>query len=233
MLIQYYSCHYQYGAVFDREPFVIYINRPQGNLGRYSTINTKFDSPLFISDGCFSDKIDYDLHLVTTQILDDITLVIDRIRCHGFGGKATYEDVMGMAVCIDNRLISLPSATDLNHPTSNDYLYETCRLTAHLYCKTIINRIPFSQVCPLEELKVLVATINQVPLEYWKQFPGIWIFILLALNPSARKEKEGVILRSLLKICSFTIATWEWPVYINIMEGFLCVQRWTREPEKR
>ncbi len=45
---------------------------------------------------------------------------------------------------IRKRLASLPSAYTPGLPTTNDWVYETCRITALIYTSAIIMRIPFA-----------------------------------------------------------------------------------------
>jgi hypothetical protein len=75
----------------------------------------------------------------------------------------------------------------------------------------------------------LLEATSHVPLQKWKEMPGIWLFILLVANAGARFTREGRLSRALTRICSFSIALRDWQAMVNLMESFLAVQKWISE----
>jgi hypothetical protein len=138
------------------------------------------------------------------------------------------ENFLLVALRIKDYVSSLPSANTKGQPITGDFIYETTRLAALVYCRAIVDYLPFSKACRPEELHAVYAAMSQIPLSQWKRFPGVWLFALLSINPVARNLPIGVTLRSLLKISCFTLGSWEWQIYVNVMESFIYVQKWIR-----
>jgi hypothetical protein len=134
---------------------------------------------------------------------------------------------------IQDHIASLPSANSKCQSITGDFIYETVRIAALVYCRAIINYLPFSEACYPADLSMMFSTMSQISLSQWKQFPGIWVFILLSMNPAARNVPLGVNLRSLLKISCFSLAVWEWQAFANLIESFIYVQRWIRAAGKQ
>jgi len=196
-------------------------------------VKTTFDSPLFLSSGSFADKrSEVGLHAITMQMLDDLTLVLNDIRSVilGENSESKHSNILQTAIGTQERMLSLRSANEANHPTTKDYIYETCRLTVLIYLRAIINHTQFSKAWHPEELQDLFSAIILTPMHYWKPLSGVWLFVLLSINPPGDDLYPGAMFKFFLKTSSFHMAAWDWQCWVNIMETYLALQKWIRTP---
>jgi hypothetical protein len=196
-------------------------------------VKAAFDSPLFLSSGSFADKAsEVGLHAVTAQILNDLTLVLNGIRSVilGKNSESEHSNILHTAIGTQERILSLRSAHEANHPTTKDYIYETCRLAALIYLRAIINHTPFSKAWHPEELQDMFSAIILTPMHRWRPFSGVWLFVVLSINPPKEEFYPGAMFKFFLKTSSFHMAAWDWQSWVNIMETYLALQRWIRTP---
>jgi len=226
--------HYQLAVVLEREPFVVPADLIKDRfIQDYRPVKTEFDSPLFLSSGSFADKgSEIGLHAITVQILDDLTLVLNGIRSVilGLDCKSERSNILQTAMGIQERILSLRSANEANHPTTKDYIYETCRLAALTYLRAIINHTQFSKAWHPEELEDMFSAIILTPMHYWKPLSGVWLFVVLSINPPREDLYPGAMFKFFLKTSSFNMAAWDWQCWVNIMETYLALQKWIRTP---
>ena len=223
--------------MFECEPFIC----PEEYIQEYydpSYIPTAIglDSPLFLSSGCFADKcVLYGIYSDTAQILDHMNFITKQVLSYAFGETSELEwtKFMRTALGIQDRISAMSSSDRLGQGKAIDRVHETCRLSALIYVKAIVTYTPLGQACQSGELAAILAVARLVPLYIWKRMPGVWIFILLVLNPAARYHPGGKFWRSLLRISAGTIGAVDIQVSENIFEIFLIVQRWLREPGKK
>jgi hypothetical protein len=228
------SIQYQTAIVLEREPFAFPPDLIKDRfISDYRPVKTSFDSPLYLSSGSFADKgSEIGLHAITVQILDDLTLVLNGIRSiiHEENSKSRRSNILQTAIVIQERILSLRSANEANHPTTKDYIYETCRLAALIYLRAIINHTQFSKAWYPEELKDMFSAILLTPMHYWKPLSGVWVFAILSINPLKEELYPGALFKFFLKTSSFHIAAWDWQCWVNIMETYMALQKWIRTP---
>jgi hypothetical protein len=187
------------------------------------------ESPLWISLGSFADKITTSgLNPATAQILDWMSFLTTRIRSSVLNNtcEAKYAQIMLSATRIYDQLSELPSAYDPLHPATADFIYEAVRLASLIYSRAILRHTKLSQSYGPDALSALLEATSRVPLQTWKEMPGIWLYILLVANAGARFTRQGRLSRALTRICSFSIALRDWQALVNLMESFLAVQKW-------
>lgn len=85
------------------------------------------------------------------------------------GRDIDYERLRALSVSynvevsqIRTKLASMPSAHTLGLSTTNDWIYEVCRLTALIYASAIITCVPFSQAADPTR-NVVVCTAASIP----------------------------------------------------------------------
>lgn len=224
--------HYQLATVLECEPFMFSKELLHDHINlTHQTINSTFDSPLFIPNGRFIDKAaKCGLHQITAQLLDDMTSIFDEMRSFNFGDRSTTDRdlLLRTAKELYDRICLLPSANGPHHPTTNDFVYETCRVTAITYLKAITTFTPISQACKPDLLESLFAAIRHVPAIRWKPISGVWMWIVLSINPDTEDQWPGPQLKALIQRSTYHVFTWDWQTYVNIMETHICVQRWIR-----
>jgi hypothetical protein len=229
-----YSIHYQTATILEREPWAFpqYLIKDRF-LPAYRPVKRSFDSPLYMSSGFFAEKgSEIGLHAITAQILDDLTLILTGVRSVILEGysESKHSNILQTAILIQDRILLLRSANEANHPTSKDYIYETCRLVALTYLRTIINHAYFSKAWHPEELQELFSAIILTPMHYWKPLSGVWLFVVLSINPPREDLYPGAMFKFFLKTSSFHMAAWDWQCWVNIMETYLALQKWIRTP---
>jgi hypothetical protein len=163
-----------------------------------------------------------------------MTFISDDVRSIVLGEKPDKQrsSVLLAATKTLERISSLRSANEVNHPATKDYMYDSCRLAALLYLKAITTFTQFSKVCHYDELQEMFAALTQVPLSRWKPLSGVWLFILLSINPPKESFFPGPNFSTFLKRSAFFMATWDWQSFVNNMETYLCVQKWIRYPKE-
>jgi hypothetical protein len=130
---------------------------PRNNL-RTVTI-TLPESPLFCHRGDHKNLFQYDGCSQVTQAilrsmrdLTELFLAIPGAQANADGVKVE-DDERGSRCLLEYRhkandiftyLVSLPSATNPGHVSSQDWVYEACRIAALIYTIAIIERVPFS-----------------------------------------------------------------------------------------
>jgi hypothetical protein len=229
-----YRIHYQTAIILEREPWAFPADLIKDRfIPEYRPVKSTFDSPLFMSSSSFAEKgSEVGLHAITAQMLDDLIVVLNGIRSVILGNDSESErgNILQTAIEIQDRILSLRSANEANHPTSKDYIYETCRLAALIYLRTVINHTQFSKAWHPEELQELFSAIILTPMRYWKPLSGVWLFVLLSINPPRDEIYPGAMFKFFLKTSSFHMAAWDWQCWVNIMETYLALQKWIRTP---
>lgn len=184
-------------------------------------------------NGTFTDRrSEIGLDAITAQILDDMTLVLNDVRSAILQDESASRrvSILQTAIGIQDRILSLRSANEANHPTSKDNIYEACRLAALTYLRTLINHTQFSKAWHPEELQELFSAIILTPMHYWKPLSGVWIFVLLSINPPSDSVYPGALFKFFVKTSAFHIAVWDRQCWVNIMETYLALQKWIRTP---
>lgn len=116
------------------------------------------ESPLFCPSNFATIINDPRCSTFTCNILRDMRDLTDLFIAHesameiqrdAFEVDATYTEnrdieYNSMVTAIRKRLTRLPSAHVSNLPTSNDWVYEACRIAALIYAASIILRLPIS-----------------------------------------------------------------------------------------
>ncbi|KAF2024728.1 hypothetical protein EK21DRAFT_78108, partial [Setomelanomma holmii] len=122
------------------------------------------ESPLFCPRGDFG-VITNDAHCspYTLQILSDMRDLTDVFIAHNAGLGSVYDvdivdecrpsppafDYDAVVTAFHQRVVALPSAHTPGYPSSNDWVYEACRIASLIYMTAIIMRVPFSVAATL------------------------------------------------------------------------------------
>ena len=168
----------------------------------------------------------------TAAILDDIRFLLQAVIYQtdpdpepldvDDGGKLATT-----AKWVCDRITSL--GNPLDQTLSQDFIYQSCRKVALIYCQAIIERTPLSRSCTTQDLSQLWAAVWRITLTQWKKIPGIFIWILLSVNQAAQETQHGRLIKSLLKSASFYVALENWEVIDGSLAAFVKLQRWLKE----
>jgi hypothetical protein len=198
----------------------------------YTSAKAGLDSPLYRPTRPDGDKLkEWAVDSVTAMILEHVCQIIATVRSYMFNeiSEVKCKDLLAGADKILTKLASLPLVVLLDRRTPVEgRVYECCRLTAIIYCRAILSYTKFSSACGPEDLDRLYLIMNLVPNTRWKQIPGVWIWIICAVNPAASYRKEGLRLRMLLKNSTSSMGLIDFQILANCMESFMAVQRWIR-----
>ena len=189
-------------------------------------------TPFLQSERNFSDHSKVlSISTETAIILDDMRFLLqavisqinrDRHPDSGSFESNDEEKLISTSTWVRDRIACLIGAAD-------DFIYQSVRKAALIYCKSIVERTSLSHACTLQDLNGLWVNMWRIPLSRWKKTPGIFIFILLSANQAAQDTAHGRFLKSMLKSASFYVALDNWEVIDGTLGVFVMLQRWLRE----
>ncbi|KAH8685837.1 hypothetical protein BGZ60DRAFT_523111 [Tricladium varicosporioides] len=218
-------CDYHIACSTESEPFFVH------HITNATIHQMSMSTPLLPSQQPFSAQTAIPfLSSDTAEILDDMRFLIL--------STAKFQDIEVMegqqaklvttAMWIKDRIEALPSIAETNPPSTSDYVFRSCRIASLIYCKAIIEHLPFSQACTPHDLQMLWPCMWKVTLTQWKQIPGIFLWILLSANQAAQNLPHGRLVKSIFKACSFNIASQNWLVIDEALSNFVKLQRWLK-----
>jgi hypothetical protein len=176
-------------------------------------------TPLLKSQDKFSSvAVELKIADETASILDDMRFLIQAVikQVHREPTALETLKLAKTSSWIRNRISKLPETTS-GHPLANDFLYKSCRIAALIYCKAIVERIPLSQACTLQDLNHLWVNMWRITLTRWKEIPGVFLFVILSANQAGQTTPHGRLLKSMFKASSSYMALDHW----NIVDGAL------------
>jgi len=172
--------------------------------------------------------VDLGLTDAAAKILDDIRFLVTSITDPP-SEKNTSLKVRSTASWILNKLEALPpAAAQRSTPGDDDLIQDTIRLAALVHCRsvvdaTLISKLPQPSISHLDEL---YATMRKVSLTRWKKTPGIFLWIMLVLCPSAASDRRGRFIRRKMAVAGLSIGFEQFPLGISYLRAFWLVQRW-------
>ena len=129
---------------------------------------------------------------------------------------------------IQAKISSLPDGTDPSSPFFKDFVYRSCQMAALIYCRAVIERVPISKACTVQNLNQLWSCMWRVTLTEWKTIPGIFVWVILAGNPAAQATPHGRFLKSMLKAATSYMALDFFDVVDCSLMNYAKLQRWLR-----
>ncbi|KAB5522143.1 hypothetical protein GE09DRAFT_501927 [Coniochaeta sp. 2T2.1] len=187
-----------------------------------------FDSPLIPSEASFEDNaVELGLNAVAAKILDDVRFLVTSITDPP-SEKNTTLKIRSTASWILNKLEALPQASNGATAGEDDLIQDTIRLAALVHCRsiahlTLISKLPQPSISHLNEL---YTTMRTVSLTRWKKTPGIFLWIMLVLCPSAASDRRGRFIRRKMAVAGLSIGFEQFPLGISYLRAFWLVQRW-------
>lgn len=132
-----------------------------------------------------------------------------------------------------------PRPLTSQHPPAGP-LYTAVRLTASLYTRAIVDRLPLSEICADEDALAILAASWRVPLDRWRGVVGVFLFIVVAIVPTLHQRSDAAggggiyshihtrFAKSILQIGLMNVALVDWPACREMMSRALRLQRWLR-----
>ena len=192
-------------------------------------------TPLLQSERSFADHAeDIGISVQTACILDDMRFLLQAVITQTDNNRENIDSkdqqkLITTSTWIRDRIAVLPEKNGQGSSPANDFIYQSCRKAALIYCKAILELTPLSQACTLQDLNQLWSSMWRVTLSQWKKIPGIFIWVLLSANQAAQDTAHGRFLKSMLKSASFYIALQNWQIVDGSLGAFVRLQRWLRE----
>lgn len=191
----------------------------------------QLDSPLLQSRLRFVESAsDLQISPETATILDDmrfLTTSVISMTKDELSSPQERAKFLTTATWIHKRL-----AAPIDPVFTGDFIYQSVRAVATAYSAAILSHTPLSQACTTHNLRQLWMNMWRIPLSRWKQTPGIFFWIVLAVTPFARDKQEGRFLKGMLAATTIAIGLVDWDVVMGMLRGFLAVQRWLRRGVK-
>jgi hypothetical protein len=218
---------YQIACTLECDPIV---QGPQEVVEILRDFPSQFNSPFLLSKITFQESAEFNgIGSAAATVLDDtrfITASMLSIVGAQNPGQARTK-FLTTVQWIHNRLTA-----DVETPLSNDMIYQTCRAAAIIYTTAILSRKPLSVACTGSLLADVWKTMWRVPLSRWKQIPGVFLFILLVVNPFTRSRPEGRFIKGMFAPSIIAIGIVDWEVVVAILKAFLGVQKWLGGEDK-
>lgn len=170
---------------------------------------------------------DLGLTEAAARILDDVRFLVTSIT-EPPSERSTTLKIRSTASWILNKLEALQQASAETDSGDDGLVQDTIRLAAMVHCRsianvTLISRLSQPSVSHLDEL---YATMRKVSLTRWKEAPGIFLWIMLVLCPSAASDRRGRFIRRKMAVAGLSIGFEQFPLGISYLRAFWLVQRW-------
>jgi len=169
----------------------------------------------------------------TAVILDNMRFLL-LATVKGVDRPVTAQDrskIRKTAVWTREWLVNLPTGPEPDNHLSQDFVYQSCRVAAHIYCRAIAEHTSLSKACEIQDLAQLWGNVWRVSLSRWKQIPGIFLWILLSAIQAAETTPYGRFLKSMVKGVMTYLAVDHWDVVDAAGMGFVRLQRWLRSKD--
>jgi hypothetical protein len=210
----------------DREPIFESSCEPLDNPINSSPPPINFSTPFILSEQTFlSNAAHLDITSETARILDDISFLTHAILTSPSAPHRIHEISTWILSRISSLSPLLPTSTP---PSQASNIYTTIRLTAVLYLRSICIRSPLSQ-CSFKELDILWDSIWKISLERWKMIPGVFLWVILAVNCMVGERDHARLSKMMVKGACIYLGMEDWAVTMGCLRGFVRVQRWLRE----
>lgn len=126
-----------------------------------------------------------------------------------------------------------PSKTeviDRGSPPSDatDPVYRMVRMTATIYCRAVLSRVPTSMVCSDGEVLQIWGLTWRIPMASRTTILGIYLWTLLAIAPSCHAMAPARFIKTLFVNGFLTAAVENWHVSIAAADSALKLQRWLK-----
>lgn len=103
------------------------------------------------------------------------------------------------------------------HPS--DFLYATVRQAALIYARAAATRSPLSAVCPVPHFFLVWSTAFRVSLNEWHRRLGLFLWVIIAVLPTAGHTPFAALAKSLLHIGAVQIGLTHWEVAIEMLRN--------------
>jgi hypothetical protein len=192
-------------------------------------------SPLLSSRGTT-----FQAHQEVLGISKETAVILDNMRflllatVKGVDRPMTSQDrskLRKTALWTRDWLANLPTGHEPDSHLLHDFVYQSCRVAAHIYCRAIAEHTSLSKAYGIQDLAQLWGSVWRVSLSRWKQLPGIFLWVLLSAIQAAETTPYGRFLKSMVKGVMTYLAVDHWDIVDAAGMGFVRLQRWLRSKD--
>lgn len=121
-----------------------------------------------------------------------------------------------------------PSSSNKSSPEVElpDLMYRCVRMTALIYCRAILNRVPTSAICTEGEFMMIWQAVWQVTLPAWKATIGLFVWVILGILPSGHHTGPSRFIKTLMVIGWMAVGVDNWHIIIDVTQTAFRLQRW-------
>lgn len=116
---------------------------------------------------------------------------------------------------------SPPSASEFPDP-----VYRMVRMTAVIYCRAVLGRVPTSAVCSDNEFIQIWLLAWRVPMAARRTLVGILTWVMLVIAPSCHSKAPARFVKTMAVNALMTVAVENWHLAIETADTALRLQRW-------
>lgn len=109
-----------------------------------------------------------------------------------------------------------------------DPVYRMVRLTASVYCRAVMHRVPTSKVLTKDEFFQIWSSAWRCPMAARSSILGIFLWAMLLLAPSCHELAQARFVKTMVVNGFLTAAVDNWHVAIGAAEAALRFQRWLK-----
>lgn len=109
-----------------------------------------------------------------------------------------------------------------------DPVYRMVRMTAIIYCRAILSRVPISMVCSDNEFIQIWLLTWRVPMASRRAIIGIFAWVILLLAPSCHNKAPARFVKTLAVNSLMSIAVENWHFAMEIADRSLRLQKWLK-----
>lgn len=106
-----------------------------------------------------------------------------------------------------------------------DPVYRMVRMTAVIYCRAILSRVPTSMVCSDNEFIQIWLLTWRVPMASRRSIVGIFTWVLLVIAPSCHNKAPARFIKTMAVNALMTVAVENWHLSLQMADTALRVQR--------
>jgi hypothetical protein len=107
-----------------------------------------------------------------------------------------------------------------------DFIYATVRQTALLYARAAATRSSLREVCPVQHFFLVWSTAFRVPLNDWHRRLGVFLWVIIAMLPTAAHTPFATLAKSLLHIGAVQVGLDHWDIAIEMLRNAVRVVGW-------
>ncbi|KAI9760627.1 MAG: hypothetical protein M1835_000139 [Candelina submexicana] len=152
--------------------------------------------------------------------VSDLTAILEQTHNTSPSSDPSISALLAKRTSIENRLLSLPPASDpFKNPRYNDYIYESCRLASLIFLRATNYLVPFCDRSNQSLMRKLRAALEKSELDNcWHNLPGALMWPLMVGAAAALRDRERSFFMAHLVRVAMCIGPFVW---MDIQESIM------------